>query len=625
MVNTRKITDAEYQESRIAAKLLAFRKLQSGDPFPIIRYEWPELIITDKDELAVFAKFCERKDNLNLRLDDFQVDSLNAVFDGNHTQLYLSGGTKLGKGFLIGGLVTNLWWNLYQDCKIVLVGPATEHLKLNLFGEACTWRRRMASFKDGSIPCDVQKEVIEEPGRSSHAMKLANTSAGESLSGNHSSATMFIFDEASSSPDDFYNNALSQARFLIGISNPRAPSGWFYRAFASEKGFSSGSKTVQATTGPRRLISVGAISCLNVKAGRLSMNVAPPKGINLEGRDLKPGEPIPVELRKNIQPLIPGQICLDHCQALMETCSKDEVEWRVYGRFPDSSSDFMVFQPSWQQASTDRWNKIHEKIECRAVGIDVASSIDGDYTAIAIGDTQGMKEIILERNPNLTDLRGFIYASCRMRGMELQDGFIPVAIDAIAIGKNLASEMADEGCNVIAVENNKVAERDKELYGNRRAEVYGELACLLDPRLTDEPWAMDDDPALWEELFALERIYMANGRAFRITPKKRSPAQRQMKIQDNRSSVAEKIGRSPDRSDAISLLGQAIRELPEFSETGNWHQFNPDGVLTSYRNLDLFTIRAEFMDGAIKDYTKENFIREFGTDPKTVNVSMFPV
>jgi hypothetical protein len=614
--------DADLLRSKLATRELAMLDLlEEGDPFPLIRFEWPELIITDMEERAEFAKHLERKDNLDLRLDDFQVDAIRSVFDNRHTQLFVSGATKLGKGFTVGGLIVNIWFERFTNCKIILIGPNNGHVRDNLFGEAKTWRLRMSSYKMGISQVDVQKERIEEIGKDSHFIKIVNTESGEGLSGYHSydsytnaPCTLICVDEASGCPENYYNDALSQVRFFIAISNPRAPSGWFYRAYAAAKTFESGIITQNSSTGPRRLQSIGLMHCVNVKANRLSNRISPPKGIHVRGRKFAPGEFIPDEFTKDIKPLIPGQGTLDIFQSVEET--KDR-EWRAYGRFPKTGSEFEIYGSAWPRILGDKWIEKESLITARAVGVDVGASKRGDPSCFVFGDNVGIKEIVLEKIQNQAELQGAFAEICLGRGLRIYEGMVPIGIDYTGVGKGLADNLEKDGAWVIKVEFGAAAERDKMQYMNRRAEICGEFADAIDPEMNLTPWLIPNDSyaaPLWEELFAHEKVFTGKPGQYRLNDKRKKPTQKSTVALDNRQSVEEKIGRSSDRADAAWLLFQAVRELPEFGDN-LVRQFDPAmEVKDVYRDKQSKLVQVLYWSGKEETISEELYEAKFGKD-----------
>lgn len=622
-VATARVGDQDLQASRLALRALAQKELERGNPFPMIRYEWPNLIIRDPMDQEAFRKFCKRQDNLDLRLDDFQIDMIRSVFDLKHVQLFMAGGTKMGKGFVTGYIICNLWWNLFPKCKIILIGPTTTHLQDNLFAEVVAGRRDMTSFKNGLVVCDVQKERLSDPENQDHFLKLANTSSGESLSGSHSVATLYVYDEASGCPEGYYTEALSQAAMLVAISNPRAPSGWFFHGFPAD--FDSGAKTIISDMGPRRIIAAGAVDCINVRANRLSKLIAPACGIDILGRHFDSGQVIPIELKPHVRELIPGQVCKRLCEALKLLKDQAQVGFRVYGRFPRDGSLFQVFAPSWRPRSVELRQKFLEnsRLTAAAAGIDPSGSSSGDPCVIALGNVLGVRAIIEIQDPNLTTLRHQIYRECESYGVDLRDGGIPVAIDCIGLGHNMADEMESEGVWIVRIDARKKPESESEEFSNRRAEFYGQLAEMLNPKyIGEEPWGLPDCDLLWQELYALEKIYLPDARGYSLNPKRRAEGQKPQKIADNRQSIEEKIGRSPDRSDAVAYLGQAVRLLPEWLDH-NEGQFDPQNELKSYEPLGRDQVRVVFWNGKSLDFSKAEFLSLYGENPECFGAMNF--
>lgn len=965
---TGKISDADLRESKRALKAIAYKFLfKKNDPYEFIKYEWPDLVITDKEELKEFKKYCQRKDWLDIRLDDFQVDIIKSCFDRKHSQIFVSGGTKLGKGFTVGGIVVNVWFSLYKESKIVLIGPDVEHVKRNLFAETLTWRRRMTSFKDETEPVECLTERLTDPGSEQHFVIIANPKTGEGLSGIHSPHPLFCFDEGclddqtevltrngwkkfpdvttadeimtmnpetragfwekpshvhkypwdgdlvyveergvsvamtpshrmpfyfhnqknktsryggfmradsidvagsnkstpacftydaddiefyklppfkserinapemlvkmddwleilgwmasegsfakvkgvkygvvisqkkqdnleriknclrrlgfnfcqtdtgvsskalvvssrrlaehvfsligdgainkrapkfvfdlsirqkkifldafllgdgyiknnsrvyytssrlladdiqtialmtgsrvtkksrggigiqskigertvttkhecfvvtesaksevrwhhrnpvrkhysgyvycltmpshelfftrrnglcvwsgnSGQPDTRYTDSLSQCSsgLFVCIGNPRQPSGFFYRAF---KRFDSGCKTVKSEAGPRRLVSIGLSDCINVRADRVTGIVSPPGGITVDGVEIPEGEVIPENIRHKTRVLIPGQGCRFVCETLKRTVPADEIEWRVFGRFPKEARAFNLFQESWWDAATERHNQIKEIIEYHALGIDVAASEQGDYCSLAWGDSKGCKEIDLIRDPNTVMLKGQIYHIANQKGIELKGGYIPVGIDIGNMGSVLADMMELDGCFVVRVGGQAGAD-NKEIYVNKRAEMYGDLAGAVNPQITHKAvWALPDDDMLHEELMSLERIFAPDGKRFKLNSKRKLDAAQKQRNQNNVDSVEEKIGRSPDRADSVGYLYQAVKNLPDYFDDVA-EQFDPSKYIRDFKEIGGGEVLVTHWDGSLSKMDKASFHQKFGQEPK---------
>lgn len=615
-----KISDVELRSSMMALKAIAYKLLlKKHDPYEFIKYEWPDLVITDKEELKEFREHCKRKDWLDLRLDDFQVDMIKAAFDKRHTQIFVSGGTKLGKGFCVGGIIVNAHYTLHKESKTILIGPDVEHVKKNLYGETLTWRRRMTSFKDGSERVECLTEKMSDPGSEDHFVVILNPQKGEGLSGNHSKQPLFVCDEASGAADTRYTDMLSQcpSGLLICIGNPRQPSGFFYRAF---KRFETGCKTVKSEAGPRRLISIGLVDCINVRANRVNGFVSPPTtGMTVDGVEIPEGEIIPEELRHKTRLLIPGQGCKFAVATIMKSAPADEVEWRVFGRFPKEARAYTLFQESWWDKSIEIHERIKESLRYEALGLDVAASEHGDYCALAWGETRGCKEIDLIQNPNTSMLKGEIYHLASQKGLDLRGGYIPIGIDTGNMGGPLADMMELDGCFIIRI-GGQAGPDNREIYANKRAETYGELAGAMNPQTTHkEIWAIPDDDMLHEELMALERIFLPDGKRYKLNSKARLSPEQKARNQNNVDSIQEKIGRSPDRADALGYLYQAVKQLPDYFDTVA-EQFDPSRYVRDFKDIGGGEYLVTLWDGELKKMDKTAFHEKFGMDPKVLQL-----
>jgi hypothetical protein len=112
------------------------------------------------------------------------------------------------------------------------------------------------------------------------------------------------------------------------------------------------------------------------------------------------------------------------------------------------------------------------------------------------------------------------------------------------------SRLEELGVRVFPVRGNDSAEDDKR-FVNRRAELYGVTGDRLSPtgNWGTTPWALPPDSLLRQDLCAPERIYGSDGFRFKITPKTRQPG-----MPETVATLTEKLGRSPDRGDAVTLL-----------------------------------------------------------------------
>jgi hypothetical protein len=277
------------------AELERLRKLcREGNPFPLVAYQWPELIVQDEREAAIFREnvkmvesalvtdaiksACLAPNNPVLRIDWWQHIILAAMFDVAIGEMFIAGATGVGKGASVS-IGANLWFDAYTEARIHLTGRDRDHARRNIFGETIKWRTRMKEPGIGS----VNSEAISHTAR--HCVVLLNpdassSTAGEAFSGAHGKNTFYVFDEATSHPDSFVENARRNAHMIVALANPRTLFGWFRAGF---KKVPEG-KRIAVIPGDLRMrlcMSIGGADCINVRYHRLKVPVAPKGGIEV--------------------------------------------------------------------------------------------------------------------------------------------------------------------------------------------------------------------------------------------------------------------------------------------------------------------------------------------------------
>ena len=140
-------------------------------------------------------------------------------------------------------------------------------------------------------------------------------------------------------------------------------------------------------------------------------------------------------------------------------------------------------------------------------------------------------------------------------GIDLTAGEATVAVDMDGLGKGVGDRLAEQGVRVLEMRGNATPMEEKHRCQNRRTEMYAQLADRLDPAQHAEAFALPDDRELLDELVAHEKLWRgSDGLKFGLQPKDRRPGQT-----FNGRTLREKLGRSPDKSDAVAYLFQAVR------------------------------------------------------------------
>lgn len=564
------VTNTKLEECR--------QRCRDGDPFPLIRMQWPELVIKDADMLWHFKRLCSRDHDLDLRLDDKACKFLKWAFDPTMREMAIKGCTSAGKGHGTS-LFINLWYDIWQEDRIVLISETSTHAKDVMFAEVATWRRLMKH------PCkgEILREGIKDPGVEKHNLVIANPQTGEGLSGRHGGHTLFVFDEASSTPEFLYKNARQPARMVIAISNPRVLSGWFYNLFPK---LNPNDDQIINDRGIRRgLVTFGGPDCLNVQGQRLKDPIySPPDGLKITTPDgeyeFPEGVEIPKELRKHARELIPGQMDIEKFRTTMQDTDKTKVAWAGLGHFPPEDLEFQIIPPSWLDKPVQAWNLRHSEIVVSAFGLDLAASDDGDECSLTPGGWKGLlKPLTIRKKMTNEEALTWVRNGAASCGVNLFDGSCPIAVDAIgAGGDRFCGILESAGATVIRCIGNASSDANPHVYMNKRTELYGELASRLSPDSDElDVFMIPDDHSLHEEFVAHEKIYATDGIRFRLTPKKKEAGSKVMTIKD-------KIGRSPDRADSAVLCFAAIQESAESGCLTN--QFDPRTVATEIKKSD---------------------------------------
>lgn len=549
MSSKEKIGELEQIAAKVQAAKLeqARRQARSGDPLPFIRIQWPQFIIPeDHPDRHLFET--------DLRLDKFQLTILRSMFDPTVTECSVKGCCKAGKGFSVS-LGTVIWFEVFEDSRVILLGPSHRHGLDVLFAEISDLKRRMKFPLEGTY---CQSESIVDRNRDKHEIVVVNPSNDEGLSGRHSPKVLFVFDESSSIPGSFYVNALKQSRMIVAISNPRTTSGWYRDLFGYDN--PDEVKRVRASRGWRQLVTISGDQCMNVVHNRISAPFAPKNGITINGKHYSDGEVIPDEDYQQVQLLIPSQIDRVIFDSTMASPSEFERVVFGLGQFPKEDIDKQIIFSSWLQRHRDAWV---EDIPVTAFGLDVAASQGGDSTILSAGGPNGCVAFHAIQSRSNIEIANWVLKTGEQYGLNLKDGHHPIAIDWTAgYGAGVGQILRGNGVCVIECHS---SERSNwpHIYENMRAEIYGELAKRLDPNgpwgldennseSNGEPWALPSaNEELFEELLAHEKVFGNDNVKWGIIPKDRPSARSHI-------TIKSKIGRSPDYSDSLAYLWKAV-------------------------------------------------------------------
>lgn len=493
-ISTREVTP-------VYLKLLAFLNgLATIDS--VLRVAWPD---------AIFEGF--QRDI---------VASILGGLNGTYREVGIKGCTGAGKGASVAA-AANLWFEASDGAKIVINSQSRPHALEVMFSEIVRWRKAMR--------CRCSDEILETRIKV-HEQKhivVTNPDKGEGLTGHHGGAILFIFDEATATPEQFWELAKTQADMLVALGNPRTRGGWFKSLFPEI----DPDKTQDVITeggSRRRVITIGGMDCTNVRMQKV---------------------------------VIPNQLTWESYREIKS--NPDPNHGRVYadGQFPVEDTELQLILPSWIPRHTEA--RRHATPEIEAFGLDVADSTGGDETILACGGRDGMNCFLTRRKSNTMKTVGWVLSRCREKlKIDLTRRQHPIVVDADGLGKGVADRLEEIGCWVIKHRGSESAD-DKRAYYNRRTETYARLAIRLNPEgpFGVDPWAIPHDTKLIEELVAPDKIYESDGLRFRITPKNAPSGARVQR--DHRGQVIttlhQRLRRSPDRADAVAMLWAGVYAL----------------------------------------------------------------
>jgi len=217
---------------------------------------------------------------------------------------------------------------------------------------------------------------------------------------------------------------------------------------------------------------------------------------------------------------------------------------KVMGEFPRESED-QLFPLSWIEAANQRWEDTQPE------------SVDGP---LLLGvDIAGMGRDATIFSPRIGDYIGKLMAFSKADHMvsagriknilkPKDTGFI----DTIGEGAGVHSRLIEQGVNSISAKFSESAEGVRDATGEReflnsRAACYWLLRDALDPRLGGK-LALPPDDELTQELTEIHWTVQSNGK-IKIEPKE---------------DIKKRIGRSPDKADAVALTFYPFRRQTRF-------------------------------------------------------------
>ena len=484
---------------------------------------------------------------------------LESLVDSDET--YVSAGNMLGKDFVAGFAV--VWFFLTRHpCRVVTTSAKADHLRV-LWGEigqyiaSCKYpleverggplkvnHLELRKFV-GKLQCPKSyvKGLVSSPDTiaAMQGHHIANTGDGVPR-------TMFVSDESSSVPDDYYKMASTWANRCFVFGNPWPCQNFFRR------GVKAGDLYGEDGRCYRKVLKIKATDSPNVKLALAQKAV----GQVPTNEVVVPGVKSWAEYQKNLATWDEVQKCVS-------------LEAEFY-----EGSELLLFPPTWLNNSEQVADSLPRNRRAKAIGIDPAEG--GDRTAMVAVDEFGVVDMDSRRTPDTNEIIGSAKAFARKHGVPAE----MVAFDRGGGGKEHADRLRASGFNVRTVAFGeslvpdprrmlvktlpvKIDEReDRYAYVNRRAEMYGTLSLMMDPSLSESAFGIPREfSELRKQLAVMPKLYDEEGRMYMLA-KRRPPGDDNKKKQ----YLVDLIGHSPDEADALVLAVYAMLHVQKPAAAG---------------------------------------------------------
>jgi len=286
----------------------------------------------------------------------------------------------------------------------------------------------------------------------------------------------------------------------------------------------------------------------------------------IDGKDVecKDGKPF-LHKGKMIRPLsrtfIPSRVTdnvfmmATGYEAMLQALPEPLRSQMLYGDFNAGNEDdpWQVIPSAWVDAAMARWTEDGKKGEMSAVGVDVAR---GGKDSTVIATRYGQWYAPLKLYPGSDTPDGPTVAGLAIA--EQRDS-APIQIDVIGVGSAVVDHLR---CNDIQAEAINGAERDnnardksgKLKFRNKRAQLWWQFREALDPK-TGKNIALPPDSALKADLCT--PLWKLSAQGIQI---------------ESKEDIIKRLGRSPDRGDAVVYCSVDIIKIARTFRAMGSHQ-----------------------------------------------------
>ncbi len=478
-----------------------------------------------------------------------QREIIYSVVENDET--VVPAGNQLGKDH-VSAFIALYFFLTRNPCRIVTTSVKDDHLRV-LWGEIGNFisNARFALKRSQGGPLivnhhDIRKYAFGKYSDKSYLLGMV-ASEGAAMQGHHlpeRPSTLFICDEASGVPDEYYTMASTWAHRMLIVGNPWDCANFFKRAVKGTPGTEDVGGNIPRDNKPgyyRRVIQIKGIDSPNVQYG-----------LNEVAKGLEPSDKV----------LTPG--LLPYSEYVKRRKLWDSIRQSV-------SIDGEFYEGAEVKMYPQFWLVIAEKVaELRqlrrrkdglCIGVDTAEG--GDSSVWSVVNPDGLLYQLSLKTPNTAIIPGQTIALMNEYGVKPQN----VWFDRGGGGKQHVDALREKGYAVKTVAFGEAAsdvdkfkiwksQRDKiqsdesrTIYKNRRAEMYGSLMQLLDP-INDGFGLPREYTELRRQLIPIPKIYDGNGVLF-LPPKHKDKPDYLGKTKQQ--TLFELLGCSPDEADSLVI------------------------------------------------------------------------
>jgi len=481
------------------------------DPLKLKKLFWPKVVFYDK-----------------------QVEVIRSVWENDET--IVPAGNMLGKDYVAGFCALAFFLSACLEgktCRVVTTSVKDDHLRV-LWGEIGrfiqTCKYSLRDREGGPLIINHRDLRLskEFPGYYSYLRGMVSEK-GEGMTGHHAEKTLLVIDEASGVDEQVYDQGRTWSAHRLIIGNPNPCVNFFVR------GIKAGDLRARDNRHfHRKIIRAKAEDSPNVRVNFLRKE----KGLGPTDKRLLPG-------------------VLTYNEYLNRRATWDKVR-QCIGLDAEfyEGAEVLMFPPEWLNLAEQRARDLPRKRKGKAIGVDSAQG--GDNTAFAVCDDLGLIYMFSLKTPNTAMITGRTLALMK----EFDVPASGVYFDMGGGGQQHADRLREQGYDVSVVAFGSSASpppdfrrptyperterfETRQVYKNKRAEMYGVLMLRLDPD-SENPIALPAEyTELRRQLAPIPKKYDGEGVMYLLSKTKKDGSTLQ--------SLSELIGCSPDEADALVL------------------------------------------------------------------------